>query len=63
MRAGRGTFAQPEEPIGELLAIVGQDGADADRAGALQVTQKAPRIGRCLCREDTDDAGAPPVQG
>ena len=46
--ARRGTFAQAEQAIRELLAVVGQDGADADRAGALQVKQEAPRIGRSL---------------
>ena len=35
--ARRGTLAQAEQAVGELLAVVGQDGANADRAGTLQV--------------------------
>ena len=54
VRARGCALAQAEEAIRELLAVIGQDGADAERAGALQVTQKPPRIGRRLCLEDAD---------
>ena len=55
MLACGGPLAQTEEPIRELLAVIGQNGADADRAGTLQVAQKPPRIGCSLCREDADE--------
>ena len=35
--AGGATFAQTEQPVGEFAAIISQDGADADRAGAFQI--------------------------
>ena len=59
MFASRSTFAQAEEAIGELFSIISEYGADAHRAGAFQVTQEAPRIGRCLAVADTnkDPAG------
>ncbi|CUH40984.1 hypothetical protein JSE7799_03725 [Jannaschia seosinensis] len=57
-------LAQAENAGGELLAIVGENGADADRAGALQIAQEAPCVGRGLCREDTDeDPSGRPVDG
>ena len=33
------------------------------RAGALEVSQEAPGVGRGLGVEDADDTGAPPVRG
>ena len=53
--ARRGALAQAEEAIGELLPVIGQNGADAYRAGALQVAQKAPGIGRGLGLEDANE--------
>jgi hypothetical protein len=41
-RARRGALAQAEEAVGELFFVVRENGADADRAGALQVAQTAP---------------------
>ena len=38
MLAGRSALAQTEEPIGEFLAVIGQNGADAQRASTFQVT-------------------------
>ena len=61
--ACRGAFAQAEEPVGELLAVIGQNGADADRAGALQVAQEPSGIGSRPGLGDADAPGAPPVQG
>ena len=51
----RGALAQAEETIGELFSVIGQDGADADRAGTLQVPKKAPRVGRGLGLEDANE--------
>lgn len=52
-------LAQAKETVCELFSIVGQNGADADWAGPLQVAQKPARIGRCLAVVDTnkDPAG------
>ena len=36
--ARRGTLAQAEQTVGEFLAVVGENGADAQRAGAFQIT-------------------------
>jgi len=52
--ACRGAFAQAEEPVGELLAIVRQDGADPYWAGALQISQKAPGVGGCFAVVNAD---------
>jgi hypothetical protein len=41
-RARRGAPAQAEQAVGERLAAIGQDDADADRAGAFEVTEAAP---------------------
>lgn len=56
-----GTLAQTEEPIRELFVVIGQNGADTDRAGALQVAQKPPRIGRrnVIVDADKDPVGGP----
>jgi len=53
--ADRSALAQTDEAIRELLAIVREYSADADRAGTFQVTQEAPRIGRGLGLEDADE--------
>jgi len=50
-----GPFAQTKKSVGELLAIVREDGADTQRTSAFQIPQEAARIGRCLCREDADE--------
>jgi hypothetical protein len=55
VRARRGAFAQAEQAVGELFSVIGQNGADADRAGALQVTQEPPGIRCSLCLEDADE--------
>ena len=38
-------LAQAKEAVGELLAVARQNGADAQWAGLLQITQEATRIG------------------
>ena len=40
--AGGAALAQTEQAVGELLAIVGQDGTDADRTGAFEIAQVEP---------------------
>ena len=35
--AAGAAFAQTKEAVGELLSVIGQNGADAQRAGAFQV--------------------------
>ena len=54
-------LAQAKEPVGELLAIVCENGANADRTGAFKITQEAAGIGRRLVVVDTDKdpAGGP----
>lgn len=47
-------LAQTKELVGELLAIVCENGANADRTGALNITQEAAGIGRRLVVLDTD---------
>ena len=47
-------LAQAKEPVGELLAIVCENGANADRTGAFKITQEAAGIGRRLVVVDTD---------
>jgi hypothetical protein len=42
--AGGLAFAQAEQAVGELLAIVGQYRADVPWAGAFEVAQEASRI-------------------
>ena len=44
--AGRGTLAQAEEAIRELLAVIRKNGTDAQRASAFQVTKEAAGISR-----------------
>jgi hypothetical protein len=59
VRACGRALSQAEEPIRKLLAVIhcplmvclqtmrgGQNGASTDRAGALQIAQKPPRVGR-----------------
>jgi hypothetical protein len=53
--AGGNAFAQAEQAVGELLAIVGKHGADAHRAGAFQVAQEAAGVGSGLGLEDADE--------
>lgn len=61
MFASCGPLAQAKEPISELLSIIGQNSADADWAGTLQVAQEAARIGCRLCIENANEhpAGRP----
>ena len=63
MLTRRGTLAQAEQAIGELLAVICENGADADRAGALKVAQEPPGVGRGLGLEDADEdpSGRPPL--
>ena len=64
MLASCGPLAQAKEPIGELFSIIGQNGADADWAGTLQVAQEPARIGCRLCIEDADeDPARGPING
>jgi hypothetical protein len=55
VRARRGTLAQAEQAIRELLAVITQNGADADRTNTLKVLHKPAGIGRGLCFEDADE--------
>jgi len=55
VRAGRGTFAQAEQAVGELFSVLRENSANADRAGTLQVTQEPPGIRCSLCLEDADE--------
>lgn len=55
MLARRGALAQAEQAIGELFSVIRENGADVDRAGALQVAQETSGVGRGLCLEDTDE--------
>ncbi len=59
--AGGLSFAQTEQAVGESLAIIGENGADAQRAGTSQIAQKAAGIGGCLGFVDADEysAGGP----
>ena len=47
--ASRGALAQAGQAVGERLAVIGQNGADADRPGPLQVAREPPgsRDGTC----------------
>jgi len=62
MFAGGRALAQTEQAVGELLAIVGQHHANADRAGPFQVAQEPEEIGGGLGFVDADEdpAGRPP---
>jgi len=57
----RGTLAQAEVPIRELLAVIGQNGADTDRAGAYSGRAGTAAHWPRLRREDADEhpAGRP----
>ena len=55
MFASCGPLTQAKEPISELFSIIGQNGADADRAGTLQVSQESPGIRSSLCLENADE--------
>ena len=59
--ACRGALAQTEQAVGEFLAIIGQNGADADRAGPLQIAKKPAGVGGGPGFEDADEhpAGCP----
>ncbi|CAM4420544.1 hypothetical protein PARU111607_18005 [Palleronia rufa] len=48
-------LAQAEQPVGELLAVVGENTCDLHRRGALQVTQEAARVGGRLRWVDADE--------
>ena len=48
-------FAQTEQAVSEFLPVVGQNGADAQRASPFQVAQKSSRIGGGLGFEDPDE--------
>ena len=64
VRACRGPLAQAEEPIRELFSVVCKDHPDTHWAGPLQISQEAPRVGRCLCSKDAnEDPPGRPVNG
>src|SRR6056297_3219310 len=48
-------LAQAEQPVGELLAVVGENTCDLHRRGALQVAQEAARVGGRLRWVDADE--------
>ncbi len=58
--AGCRAFTQAEQAAGELLAIIRQDGADANRTGPLQIAQEPAGIG---CRFGLGDADEDPTGG
>lgn len=56
--------SRPEQPVGELLTIIGEQGPDTDRAGLVQVAQEAPGRGGALVGADLDvDPAGGPVDG
>ena len=59
--AGSFAFAQTEQAVGEFLPVIGQNGADAQRAGPFQVAQEAAGVGGGLGFLDADEhpAGCP----
>ncbi len=64
MLASRSAFAQAEEPICELLAIVRKYGSDAHRTGSLEIAQEAPSVGRRFCIENAnEDPPCGPIDG
>jgi hypothetical protein len=58
MLAGLCPLAQTKEPVGEFLAVVRENGADADRADALQVAQETSCIGRRLAVVYSESCGS-----
>jgi hypothetical protein len=50
VRARRCTLAQAEEPIRELLAVVGKNGADADSLPGRALQSNVPRGGQARSR-------------
>jgi len=62
--AGGVALAQAEQAVGELLAIVRENGADLHRAGPSQLPQEPSGIGGGLCLADADEGPAGcPVDG
>ena len=62
--AGGAALVQTEQAVGELLAIIGEDGADTDRADPFQVAQEAAGVGGSLGATDPDkDPAGRPVDG
>ena len=61
--SGGGALAQTEQAVGKLLSVIGQNGADAQRAGPPQVAQEAAGVRGGLGLEDADEnpAGRPPL--
>ena len=61
--AGGGALAQTKEAVGKLFSVIGQNGADAQRAGPLQVAQEPAGVGSGLGVVDTNEhpAGCPPL--
>ena len=51
-------LTQAKEAVGELFSIVREYGSDAQWTGALQVTQKAVRVGCRLAVEDDYEDGS-----
>ena len=62
--AGGGPFAQTEETVGELAAIVRENGADLHRAGPFEIAQEPAGIGGSLGFADADeDPSGRPING
>lgn len=55
VRACCRALSQAKQPVGEFLAVVGKYGADAQRAGMLQVAQEAAGVGSSIGLEDADE--------
>jgi len=59
-----GALARAEEAIRELLSIVGQNCANAEWTGALEIGMKASCVGRCFCCENAiEDPSGRAVDG
>ena len=54
-------FAKAEQSVGELFAIVGENGADVQKACAFQIAQETAGVSGGLGLEDSDEypAGCP----
>ena len=48
-------FTQTKQSVSKLFSVVRKNGADAQWAGALKVSEEATRVGRCLAVVDADE--------